>query len=192
MPTITDVRQEISKALDNAPVAKPLYAVAGVGDLAVEKLRGVEQRVRALRLDRRFAEFGDEARALPAKAQHVRTDVQTRVRDLPTTVVDAAITASDRATEVYDGLSVRGRKLVDAFGGQATATVTEVKSAATQTVQATGGTDAAKAKARESGARKTAARKAAASRTSTKTSSAAKNGKATKKSTGKSASAKKS
>ncbi|MQA77820.1 MAG: hypothetical protein GEV10_04960 [Streptosporangiales bacterium] len=167
MPTITDVRHEITKALDNAPVSKPLYAVAGVGDLAVEKLRHVEQRFRALGLERRFAEFGDEARALPTKAQHVRTDVQTRVRDLPTTVVDAAITASDRAAEVYDGLSVRGKKLVDAFGGQAAATVTE------------------------SGARKTTAPKAAASRTGTKTSSAAKNGKATK-STTKKASPKKS
>lgn len=192
MPTITDVRHEITKALDNAPVAKPLYAVAGVGDLAVEKLRDVEQRVRALRLERRLAEFGDEARTLPTRAQHVRTDVQTRVRELPTTVVDAAITASDRAAEVYDGLSVRGKKIVDAFGGQAAATVTEVKSAATQTAKATGGTDADKAKARESGARKTAARKAAASRTGSTTSSAAKNGKVTKKSTTKKASAKKS
>lgn len=118
MPTLTDVRNEITRALESAQVPKPLYAVAGVGGLAVEK-------VRDLHLDQRIAGLGDEARALPGKVQHVQADVQVKVRELPTTVVDAALAASGRATGFYDDLSDRGKKLVDGFGSQRAMTVTD-------------------------------------------------------------------
>lgn len=111
MPTITEVRNEIGRALESAEVPKPLYAVAGVGDLAIEKLR-------ALQLERRIAGLTDEARTLPGRVGDLRGDVQGRVRALPTDVVDAAVTAGDRAGELYDGLTVRGRKLVDRIGSQ--------------------------------------------------------------------------
>ncbi|MBO0826692.1 MAG: hypothetical protein J2P24_02810 [Streptosporangiales bacterium] len=107
MPTLTDVRNEIGRALESAQVPKPFYAVAGVGDLAVEKLR-------ALQLERRIAGLTDEARTLPGRVG----DVRGRVRALPTDVAGAAVTAGDRAGEFYDGLTVRGRNLVGRIAAQ--------------------------------------------------------------------------
>lgn len=111
MPTLTEVRNEIGRALESAQVPKSLYAVAGVGDLAVEKLR-------ALQLERRIAGLTDEARHLPERVVDLRGDVQGRVRALPADVIDAAVTAGDRAGELYDGLTVRGRKLIGRIGSQ--------------------------------------------------------------------------
>lgn len=111
MPTLTEVRNEIGRALESAQVPKPLYAVAGVGDLAIEKLR-------ALRLEQRIVGLSDEARSLPGRVVELRGDVRGRVRALPTDMVGAAVTAGDRAGEMYDGLTVRGRKLVDRIGSQ--------------------------------------------------------------------------
>lgn len=111
MPTLTEVRNEIGRALESAQVPKPLYAVAGVGDLAIEKLR-------ALQLERRIAGLTGEARSLPGRVGELRSDVRGRVRALPTDMVDAAVSAGDRAGEVYDGLTVRGRGLVDRIGSQ--------------------------------------------------------------------------
>lgn len=131
MPTLTNVRHEINRAVESAQVPKPLYAVAGVGDLAIEKLRSAERRVRELHLEQRIAGIGDEARALPSRVQHVQAGVQGRVRELPGSVVDAAITASDRAAEVYDGLSTRGKKLVAGLAAQRAVTVTDAAPANT-------------------------------------------------------------
>lgn len=111
MSTLTDVRNEIGRALESAQVPKPFYAVAGVGDLAIEKLR-------ALQLEQRITGLTDEARKLPGRVVELRGDVQGRVRALPTDVFGAAVTAGDRAGELYDGLTVRGRKLVDRIGSQ--------------------------------------------------------------------------
>jgi hypothetical protein len=85
-------------------LTKPLYAAAGVGDLAVAQLR---------RLPAKAAELQNRAAELPAKAKQVDVDA------LRTTVTRTAGAASDRAAETYDELVDRGRKLVAAIRNQA-------------------------------------------------------------------------
>lgn len=186
MPTLTEVRNEIGRALESAQVPKPLYAVAGVGDLAIEKLR-------ALRLEQRIVGLTDEARSLPGRVVELRGGVRGRVRALPTDVVDAAVTAGDRAGELYDGLTVRGRKLVDRIGSQqatrelvdgarevvrsAKATVTSAERGAERTRTAAKRTASAARKTTESGLH---AVSDAAGKTGTTKARTAKNTKTTK------------
>jgi heparin binding hemagglutinin HbhA len=82
-------------------LTKPLYAAAGVGDLAVAQLR---------RLPAKAVELQSQ---LASKAE--RVDVDT----IRTTVTRTAGVASERANETYDELVDRGRKLVAAIRNQA-------------------------------------------------------------------------
>lgn len=167
MSPLTDVRNEITKAIETTEMPKPLYVVAGVGGLAVEKLRDAEKRVRALQIEQRIAGLGDGARALPGKVQTVQADVQGRVRELPATVVNAAMSAGDRATTVYDDLSERGKKLVGELTADRAVTITD---APVQKADTAGKGTAKKTAAKTSGA-------------ASKTSGATKNGAATKNGT---------
>jgi heparin binding hemagglutinin HbhA len=81
-------------------LSKPFYAAAGGVDLAVAQLR---------RLPAKAAELQGEL----AKAK------QLDVEQLRTTVTRTAGAASDRATETYDELVDRGRKLITAIRNQA-------------------------------------------------------------------------
>lgn len=96
---------ELRKALADST---PLYAVAGVGDLAAEKLRTVPARV--LELRERI-----EPRA-------VVDDVQARVvalrQELPGRASAAATDLTVRANDAYERLAVRGRVLVGRIGRQ--------------------------------------------------------------------------
>ena len=78
---------------------KPFYAVAGVGDLAVEKLRTAQTRLTGVKLDP--ATVQKEAQALPAKATALATGVAAK------------------GTEVYDDLVVRGKDIVTRIRRQA-------------------------------------------------------------------------
>lgn len=152
MSTLTEVKNELTKRLEHTSVPKPVYAVAGAGELAYEKLRDVEKRVRELHLERRV-----------------------NVRGLPASVVDAAIGASGRAGEVYEELSTRGKKLVDGFGSQRAVSITDAAPAKSESQQngtkattATAGTTKSSStktgstKAKSGAAKKTAAKKSAA------------------------------
>jgi heparin binding hemagglutinin HbhA len=87
---------------------KPLYAAAGMGDLAVTKLRELPAKAAELQ-----NELIGKAAELPAKAKQVDVDA------IRTTVTRTAEAAGDRAVETYDELVERGRKVVTAIRKQA-------------------------------------------------------------------------
>lgn len=80
MTLVNDLRKSVT---DTTPV----YAVVGVTDLAVEKMRAAR-----IELD---------PRALSARAQRV-----------PTNAVTLTLEAAGKAEEAYDDLALRGRKLI--------------------------------------------------------------------------------
>jgi heparin binding hemagglutinin HbhA len=84
-------------------LSKPFYAAAGGVDLAVAQLR---------KLPVVATELQNELAQLPTKAKQI--DVDT----IRTTVTRTADAASERATETYDELVERGRKLVTAIRNQ--------------------------------------------------------------------------
>lgn len=115
----------------------PLYAAAGAGDLAAEKLRELPGRVSDVR---RWAreEFGDRDKAradlaeLGGKIGHGLATVRSRVQGLSETdlrelrgaarkrageLADVAarnlVTAQDRATHLYEDLVTRGTTVID-------------------------------------------------------------------------------
>jgi hypothetical protein len=71
--------------------AKPLYAYVGALDLALEQASSVPAQVRAI----------------PAQVRGLRGDVETRVEKV-----------TEKATEVYSQLTVRGERLVTAIRRQ--------------------------------------------------------------------------
>ena len=74
-----------------AEAAKPLYAYVGALDLALEQAREVPAQVRAI----------------PAQVKGLRGDVETRVEQV-----------TEKATDVYSQLTVRGERLVTAIRRQ--------------------------------------------------------------------------
>ena len=77
--------------LSATEAAKPLYAYVGVLDLALEQAKEVPAQVRAI----------------PAQVKGLRGDVETRVEQ-----------DTEKATEVYSQLTVRGERLVTAIRRQ--------------------------------------------------------------------------
>lgn len=75
--------------LDLAEARKPLFVVAGAADLALE-----------------------QAKELPAELTSTVTQVQGFVVELPTQVRTRATQLTERASEVYGELAVRGERLV--------------------------------------------------------------------------------
>ena len=76
---------------DVTEAAKPLYAYVGALDLALEQAKEVPAQVRTI----------------PAQAKSLRGDVAARVDEL-----------TEKATEVYSQLTVRGERLVTAIRRQ--------------------------------------------------------------------------
>jgi len=96
MPNTADIRKTLSDT-------SPLYAVAGAGDLAVEKLRELPSILASLRPEPKTVQdrvtgtvntIQDEARALPERAQSI------------------ALTSIGKATEAYEDLTERGKNVV--------------------------------------------------------------------------------
>jgi hypothetical protein len=76
---------------DVTEAAKPLYAYVGVLDLALEQAQSVPAQVRAI----------------PSQVKGLRGDVESRVEQV-----------TEKATEVYSQLTVRGERLVTAIRRQ--------------------------------------------------------------------------
>lgn len=120
------ITDEIKKTLSDPT---PLYALAGAGDLAYEKLRGVPGRVEALATDRRGAQ--EMASAGLQEAQSLLTGAQAKVTETVTTLpadfkalqeraqgfalqqVARAVELAVKAKETYDELAERGKVVVD-------------------------------------------------------------------------------
>lgn len=107
-------------AVEESPTAliRPLYAVAGAGDIAVEQLRSLPTRA---------AELQSRAAELPGKARQLLTGQVGLVQA--------------RTTEAYDELVGRGQKLVTAVQTQpATRALTEQVRETSRAARTTAGT----------------------------------------------------
>ncbi|MGW7587005.1 hypothetical protein ACWGKU_16910 [Kitasatospora sp. NPDC054768] len=120
------ITDEIKKTLSDPT---PLYALAGAGDLAYEKLREVPGRVEALAADRKGAQ--EKATATLQEAQSLLTGAQAKVTEtvtgMPTDLkalqeraqgfalqqVARAVELAVKAKETYDELAERGKVVVD-------------------------------------------------------------------------------
>ncbi|MFF4344789.1 hypothetical protein ACFY00_33315 [Kitasatospora sp. NPDC001540] len=123
------ISDELKKTLTDPT---PLYALAGAGDLAYEKLREVPAQLEALAADRKGTQ--EKAAAALQDAGAALADAQAKVTEavtaLPTDVkelqakaqefamqqVGRALEFAVKAKEVYDELAVRGRTVVEAAG----------------------------------------------------------------------------
>ncbi|MFF7586691.1 hypothetical protein ACFZCK_04255 [Kitasatospora purpeofusca] len=122
MPITDDIKKTLTDPT-------PLYALAGAGDLAYEKLREVPGRVEALAADRKGTQ--EKATAALAEAQARLVDAQAKVSGsvtaLPTDLkalqekaqsfalqqVGRAVELAVKAKETYDELAERGKVAVD-------------------------------------------------------------------------------
>ncbi|MEV6207344.1 hypothetical protein [Kitasatospora sp. NPDC051914] len=131
MPITEDLKKTLSDPT-------PLYALAGAGDLAYEKLREVPGRVEALAADRKGTQEKAAARLQEAQALIVEAQgkVSEAVTALPTDLKDLkelqekaqtfalqqvgrAAEFAVKAKEAYDELAVRGKAVVDKNRGGA-------------------------------------------------------------------------
>lgn len=78
------------------------YAVVGLTDLAVERVKTAQQRAAALRYELERVE--------PAEGLK---KIQTRVQQLPTTAVGAGVEAATKAEAAFGDLAARGKVLVE-------------------------------------------------------------------------------
>jgi heparin binding hemagglutinin HbhA len=151
--------------------ATPWYAIAGAGDLAVEKIREVSDDVtrrfatldqkalqaelakRQTELSKRFEALAADARTVPAK-----------LRELPAFAQAGFTTVLGQAEETYDELAGRGEKLVtrirsqkasEDLAAQARATASKAKATRT-TTRKTAEATTRSVKATTTSARKTA------------------------------------
>ena len=124
----------------------PLYALAGAGDLAVEKFRAVsddvtarfaklDQKTLQTELTKRFEAIVADARTAPAK-----------LRELPKTAQAGFTVVLGQAEETYEDLAGRGKDLVERIRHQK----------ATEDLVTSAKTTASKAKATRTTTRKTA------------------------------------
>lgn len=116
--------------------SKAFYAVAGVGDYAVEKLRELPEQLQHLQKiqARRQAEIRERARELPVKAREYADDL------------------THRAEALYDELAVRGRKVISRVTGETALELQEVSETA-EPAEATTGSPAKTAPAAKRAAR---------------------------------------
>lgn len=105
--------------------SKPFYAVAGVGDFAVEKLRELPEQLQKL-----TARRGELTKDLPVKAREYATKAEAVAKDFPEKARVYADQLGHKATEVYEDFATRGRKVVSQASGQAALELEEVSEAA--------------------------------------------------------------
>jgi heparin binding hemagglutinin HbhA len=142
------------------------YAVVGITDLAVERVREAQTRAAAVR----------------AEIERVRVDaelkkLQGRVQTLPATALSAGVEAAGKAEQAFDELAERGRTLVTRISNQKATkdlltqgrtTISRGKAAVTTVRRGAGDTRTA-AKATVTTAEREASETAAAVRTTTRT-----------------------
>ena len=131
----------------------PFYAIAGAGDLAVEKFRAVSEDVTArfAKLDQQTlqteltkaqTEFAKRFEAIVADAK----TTPAKLRELPKTAQAGFTTVLGQAEETYDDLAARGEEIVGRIRSQK----------ATEDLVASAKTTVSKAKATRTTAKKTA------------------------------------
>jgi len=131
----------------------PFYALAGAGDLAVEKFRAVSDDVTArfAKLDQKTlqTELTKAQSELAKRFEAIVADAKTapaKLRELPVTAQAGFTTVLGQAEETYEDLAGRGKELVERIRSQK----------ATEDLVTQAKTTASKAKATRTTARKTA------------------------------------
>jgi hypothetical protein len=81
---------------DVAEATKPLFAFVGVADLAIEQAKDVPADVTA-----RVSKVQESVKTLPTQVKNLRGEVETRVS-----------TATEKASDLYTQLTIRGERLV--------------------------------------------------------------------------------
>jgi heparin binding hemagglutinin HbhA len=154
----------------NIKTPRPVYAVVGAGDLAVEKLREVSREVHVPKTDVKTvrdqlqSQVESQVKNVQAQAKTAQAQVRTAPAKTQAAVTEALNEALAQANTVYDDLAARGKSLVtrirrqqatqdleaavDNTVSQAKATKTTAKKAAKST--------RTRAKATTTSARKTA------------------------------------
>ncbi|MFD7160351.1 hypothetical protein ACFV9C_37575 [Kribbella sp. NPDC059898] len=138
----------------------PFYAIAGAGDLAVEKVRavGVDVTARFAKLDQKTlqaeltkaqTEFSKAQAELTKRFEAIVADARTapaKLRELPKTAQTGLTVVLGQAEETYEDLAGRGKDLVERIRHQQ----------ATEDLEAAAKTTVSKAKATRTTAKKTA------------------------------------
>ncbi|MER5351809.1 hypothetical protein ABT093_15955 [Kitasatospora sp. NPDC002551] len=113
------ITDEIKKTLTDPT---PLYALAGAGELAYEKLREVPGRVEALAADRKGTQEKAAARLAEAQSRVAGTVtalpadlkvLQEKAQTFALQQVGRAVELAVKAKETYDGLAERGKVAVE-------------------------------------------------------------------------------
>lgn len=175
MSITTEIRRTVADARAALIGPKPLHAVAGAGDLFVERVRTtVAAQQRALQ-SVRF-----QPSALPARMSATVDGVRGAVVGLPEHAQGVVVDSAARANRTYDGLARRGATLVgrvrrqaasQELGEQIQNTVRSAKTTTT-TARKAGAATSSRAKATATSARKaTSAATAATNAAVTKTGS---------------------
>ena len=149
----------------------PFYALAGAGDLAVEKFRAVSDDVTArfAKLDQKTlqVELTRAQSELSKRLDAILADAKTapaKLRELPATAQAGFTVVLGQAEETYEDLAGRGKDLVERIRSQkatedlvtqAKTTVSKAKATRT-TAKKTAGTATRNVKATTTSARKTA------------------------------------
>jgi heparin binding hemagglutinin HbhA len=131
----------------------PFYAIAGAGDLAVEKFRAVSEDVTArfAKLDQQTlqTELTKAQTEFAKRFEAILADAKTtpaKLRELPKTAQAGFTTVLGQAEETYEDLAGRGKELVERIRHQK----------ATEDLVASAKTTVSKAKATRTTAKKTA------------------------------------
>jgi hypothetical protein len=166
--TIDKTRKDIEKALgDKLGDKSPLLVLAGVSDLAAERVRAARAEIAARAESFDAKAFRDQAQAkfasLPTIAQEIPGKAQGAAEDALTMVVSGALTA-------YGDLSDRGKTLVNRVRGQKStadlknqASTTAAKAKATTTTAKKSASSTAKSAKKSAARTKTAAKSATTS-----------------------------
>ena len=85
---------------DAATAKKPLFAYVGVADLAIERAKEIP------------AELTELNKTVSTKVQAFVAEVPAQVKELPVVVRTNVEKASEKATDLYTKLTVRGERLV--------------------------------------------------------------------------------
>lgn len=127
------ITQDITRSIENTLDSKPVYAVAGAGDLAVEKLRELSGWLTSLS-DR------IEPNDVQAQVGTLQKDAQTRfeavrgaVRDIPDQAQSVLALLVATANDVYGDLAARGENVVSRIRRQQS--TTELREQAQSTVR---------------------------------------------------------
>jgi hypothetical protein len=141
---------------------KPLYALAGAGDLAVERFRALvaEFPTQVKELRKQAEDFPARAQSLPVELRKQAEDFPARAQSLPVELRKQAEEFSSKASSAYDDFAVRGAKVVAGLRGEKPGKTVGTKARKTAK-------PAKRATAKKTTAKKTTAKRTAAKKTTT-------------------------